>query len=161
MWPGLRIVHHRSVVLSLSFASLALGSRVPAVAAPAGALPIAIQTCVVEPGPDNTSLTYPYAEQRGLEGQAPGGYPRQIKPLVGHLAITYRNVGTAPATRVTFAVTYDGQRQRVVDRGTFSPGVQIAHTFATFRGTPFVGRQPTACAVTGARFADGSTAGAP
>lgn len=149
-----------TVVLALATVAAATPAAVSA--QPAGpALPVDVASCSVQPGPDNTSFTYPYAEQRGLEGQAAGGYPRQIKPLVGVLAIAYHVTGAEPATRVTFTVGYDGHARRVVDRGTFSPGAQIAHTFATFRGTPFVGRQPTSCAVTGVRFANGTTAGTP
>jgi hypothetical protein len=67
------------------------------------------------------------------------------------LQIRFVNNGATPISSVAFAVTEDGKTSTILDRGTFSPGVTISHSF----------RAPTytygaTCRVESVLFADGS-----
>jgi hypothetical protein len=72
------------------------------------------------------------------------------------LHISYVNRTQKTIDRVAFAVDYRGDVQRIVDAGTFSPGVTIDHEFGQFTGLAFLGNQPNSCSVAGVRFTDGS-----
>lgn len=77
--------------------------------------------------------------------------------VVGSLLhVRFVNTGTTPVSSVAFAVDEDGTTSTIQDRGTFSPGVTISHTF----------RAPTytygaSCKVASVLFADGSAWMAP
>ncbi len=129
-----------------------------ALASPAdGDAPIRISACTVGRAARTAYDGYPYTYDRGLLGAAPGGYPQQRGPVAHGLHVTYRNTSRSVATRVTFTVTYDGRQRRIADRGTFSPGAEIAHTFADFDDAQYAGPAPRVCAVSSVRFADGTT----
>ena len=56
-----------------------------------------------------------------------------------------------PLSSVAFNVTEDGKTSTIVDRGTFSPGVEISHTF---QGEMY--GYDASCKVASVLFADGS-----
>ncbi|HTV91239.1 MAG TPA: hypothetical protein VMG98_00835 [Verrucomicrobiae bacterium] len=77
--------------------------------------------------------------------------------IIGSLLnIRFVNGGTTPVSSVSFAVTEDGKTSTILDRGTFSPGVTISHTF---RNEPFAFE--ASCRVQSVLFADGSAWMAP
>jgi hypothetical protein len=70
------------------------------------------------------------------------------------LSVKFVNTGTVPATTVKFALNAGRYAQTIIDKGTFSPGVQIRHDFALADG---VDALPNAtCNVMEVDFADGS-----
>jgi hypothetical protein len=70
------------------------------------------------------------------------------------IALKFVNKSGIPATTVTFLVN-DGQyTQSIVDKGTFSPGVQIKHDFAVDSDTSTL--SDVTCKVAEVDFADGS-----
>ncbi|HEX3463753.1 MAG TPA: hypothetical protein VHS78_06875 [Candidatus Elarobacter sp.] len=69
------------------------------------------------------------------------------------LQLTFWNTDESVATLVTFDVTHDGTHTKVIDRGRFTRGVPIEHTFGDFNGT--YGGGDAQCAVTAVAFADG------
>jgi len=69
------------------------------------------------------------------------------------LQLTFQNTDASPATTVTFDVTHDGTHTKVIDRGRFTRGVPIEHSFGDFTGT--YGGGETQCTVTAVTFADG------
>jgi hypothetical protein len=142
-----------------AFRATTLGAAVLLVAArPAGhALPppIAIQSCAVE------KFAYePPAD--------PGWFlywlnpPNEYGLYTDGVTIRYVNATNKVASRVAFAVNYRGDLQRIIDAGTFSPGVTIEHTFGQLSGDAYVGGpQPNLCRVVAVRFEDGSVWTAP
>ncbi len=72
------------------------------------------------------------------------------------LNIRFVNNGPTPISSVAFDVSEDGKKTTIVDRGTFSPGVAIAHTF---RGEMY--GDEASCNVASVLFADGSAWMAP
>jgi hypothetical protein len=72
----------------------------------------------------------------------------------GYIEVKFINKSDVPATFVKFSVNDGRYTQSFVDNGTFSPGVQIKHTFPIRSG---VGRlsNPT-CNVAEVEFANGS-----
>ena len=75
-------------------------------------------------------------------------------PSIGNLRISFVNLAPVAATRVSFAVTEDGQTRVVEDNGTFSTGTAIDHEFTAI--------EPQAsglgsCAVASVSFADGTS----
>ena len=90
---------------------------------------------------------------------SPGG----ILPLtktVGPLHIDFRNDAKQPVVEARFKVHLDGRNVIIVDKGTFSPDVEIKHLFRNFSGGEhfLFSRQPQPhCSLVGATFADGST----
>jgi hypothetical protein len=77
------------------------------------------------------------------------------------LELNYVNVATQAATKIKFFVDYRGQRNLVVDTGTFSPGVKISHQFNDFSGMVWEGPTPDHCRAVWVKFADGSLWQAP
>ncbi|MDH2908909.1 MAG: hypothetical protein HKL92_05040 [Candidatus Eremiobacteraeota bacterium] len=90
---------------------------------------------------------------------SPGG----ILPLtktVGPLHIDFRNDAKQPVIEARFKVHLNGRDVIIVDKGTFSPDVEIKHLFRNFSGGEhfLFSRQPQPhCSLVGATFADGST----
>ncbi len=78
-------------------------------------------------------------------------------PVVDGIRIVYMNVGPVAANRVAFRADYRGDRQRIIDAGTFAPNVTIDHTFGAFSGDAFLGPNPNSCVAIAARFIDGTT----
>jgi hypothetical protein len=72
------------------------------------------------------------------------------------LRIAYHNTASIIATKVKFLVDYRGQRDLVVDTGSFAPGVKIAHDFSDFSGMVWEGPTPDHCRPIWVKFADGS-----
>ncbi len=72
------------------------------------------------------------------------------------LHIRFVNTGPTPVSSVAFNVSEDGKTSTIVDRGTFSPGVEISHTF---RGE--MSGYDASCKVASVLFADGSAWMAP
>ena len=89
---------------------------------------------------------------------SPGG----ILPLtktVGPLHIDFRNDAKQPVVEARFKVHLNGRNVIIVDKGTFSPDVEIKHLFRNFSGGEhfLFSRQPQPrCSLVGATFADGS-----
>lgn len=69
------------------------------------------------------------------------------------LQLTFQNTDESAAALVTFDVTHDGTHTKVIDRGRFTRGVPIEHTFSDFTGT--YGSSDAQCTVTAITFADG------
>jgi hypothetical protein len=68
------------------------------------------------------------------------------------LQLTFLNTDDTPATQVTFDVAHDGTHTTVIDRGRFSRGVSIEHSFDDPTGRYGGDAQCTVAAIT---FADG------
>jgi hypothetical protein len=68
------------------------------------------------------------------------------------LELSFRNTDATVATQVTFDVTVDGTHSTVVDRGRFSQGITIDHTFGGF---PALGDGSASCSIDQIVFADG------
>jgi hypothetical protein len=69
------------------------------------------------------------------------------------LQLTFLNTDDTVATQVTFDVVHDGTHTKITDRGRFSRGVPIEHTFDDFNGTYAGG--DAQCSVAAITFADG------
>jgi hypothetical protein len=74
-------------------------------------------------------------------------------PAGSNVTIAFLNTANVPATSVTFVVQSGSQTQILVDKGTFSPGTRIVHTFDE---SPFFA-DTTSVRVQGVTFADGNT----
>ncbi len=68
------------------------------------------------------------------------------------LQLTFLNTDDTPATQVTFDIAHGATHTTVVDRGNFSRGVAIEHSFDDFTGRYSADAQ---CTVTAITFADG------
>ncbi|MDB5026597.1 MAG: hypothetical protein JWO66_286 [Candidatus Eremiobacteraeota bacterium] len=77
-------------------------------------------------------------------------------PITDGVEIAYTNKAPLIANRVLFEVNYRGDRQRIVDVGTFAPNAPIDHTFGAISGDAFLGPNPDACVVLAVRFTDGT-----
>jgi hypothetical protein len=75
--------------------------------------------------------------------------------------IDFVNMSRVPATRVTFAVTLNGDNFVVHDSGSFAHDVTISHTYDTGSGESYVvgtsSAPGTSCRAIAVTFADGST----
>jgi hypothetical protein len=71
-----------------------------------------------------------------------------------YLNVNFVNNGKVPATNVTFVIDDGSSPAQIVDRGSFTPGVQIAHqireAYASNEG-------PAKCSVADVQFADGTS----
>lgn len=133
----------RSISSSALVLGIALG--VPSVARPAP-VPLQIQSCTIlqnHPIP-HRPFWHPF-----------GPYPYAASYTDG-VEIRYVNRAAQTATRVAFVVNYRGDVERIIDAGTFSPGVTIDHTFGQFTGDVWLGAKPNVCRVAAVRYADGS-----
>ena len=72
------------------------------------------------------------------------------------IQISYKNTYHLAATKVKFFVDYRGQRDIIVDKGTFSPGTKISHGFEDFSGMVWEGPTPDYCLPIYVKFSDGS-----
>jgi len=121
-------------VIHLSILTIAAAVAVAAISSPSAQAamtpsPIVITACVIQQaGPFRTS---------GIQ-------------------ISYKNTYTSPATKVKFFVDYRGQRDIIVDKGTFSPGVKISHEFEDFSGQVWEGSTPDYCMPIYIKFENGS-----
>jgi len=129
----------------LPFAGVSVSAQ-PAVA-PA-APPIAISSCDVPQW--RPAGAFPY--WRPWDYPVLGGGV----PVTDGITISYTNVSTLVADRVLFAVNYRGDKERIADVGTFSPGATINHTFGQFSGLAYLGSRPNGCRVAAIRFTDGT-----
>ena len=71
------------------------------------------------------------------------------------LSISFVNQADKPIVSVAFDVTAGGTTSRIVDKGTFSSGTQINHSFNAYEFRNSAG--DVACALKSVAFADGST----
>lgn len=141
---------------SAALLCLALGTE-PAGAQ--GAAPVRVKSCTVNQYmPTQPALRRYYWYDYGFAGPSvPYG-----SPYTDGISISFVNTSARTADRVVFGVNYRGDFQRVIDAGTFSPGVTINHTFAdVFSGYAYIGSKPNSCVVRVVRFKDGSTWRAP
>jgi hypothetical protein len=99
---------------------------------------------------------------------APGSGPVQLLECRIHrrmgyvepyrsVTITFVNTGNAGVDEVRFKIQYAGHTATLVDRGTFSKDVAIAHTYPAFWNVPFAGAKPDACMVDSVRYAGASS----
>jgi hypothetical protein len=72
------------------------------------------------------------------------------------IQISYKNNYSVAATKVKFFVDYRGQRDIIVDKGTFSPGVKISHEFEDFSGQVWEGSTPDYCLPVYIKFQNGA-----
>ena len=71
-----------------------------------------------------------------------------------NLNITYADAQKKAISSVTFAVSDGGTAmKKIVDTGTFSPGVEIAHVF----DWPYIESGRVTCKVSAVSYSDGST----
>ena len=135
---------------SFGLAAAALAAIVCAAPAPASAqsAPISVSSCTV--------LQYQGGARRPFWFQPPG--PARFGSLyTDGVKIVYANTTNKVITRVGFRVNYRGDIERVIDVGTFSPGVTIDHSFGEFSGLAYLGPRPNECRAVAVRFADGSS----
>ncbi|MGA7572313.1 MAG: hypothetical protein WBG27_03710 [Candidatus Aquilonibacter sp.] len=123
------------------FASLALSAAVataPSQSAYTGIQPVRVASCVLEPAAPSLDLAYsPFSAQ----GEA-------------STVISFVNQAPATIASVTFDVSDGRTTSRIIDKGTFSNGVAIEHSFVT----PELGNDPAglSCSVSSVAFKDGS-----
>jgi hypothetical protein len=80
----------------------------------------------------------------------------------GGIQLQYVNRSRIDVTAVTFGVIYRGQPGVITDRGTFSTGAVIKHTFPNyFFGQNYQGPTPEICRVRRVVFADGTVSVSP
>jgi hypothetical protein len=116
--------------------------------------PISVRSCTI--------LAYSPSSPNQLFYLQSGPPSQSNRTYTDGLKISYVNTSNKVVSRVGFRVTYRGHTERVIDAGTFSPGVTITHTFGSeFSGQPYFGAQPEVCRVAGVRFRDGTVWRAP
>jgi hypothetical protein len=104
------------------------------ITAPASA-PIRVTACSIDP-------EYSY----------PNGGDSPIRTLVArYLDIKFINVTRITISAVAFTIKDGASTKTIVDDGTFSPGVTIAHTFYS----PFRNNNKVVCRVSATDFNDG------
>jgi hypothetical protein len=86
------------------------------------------------------------------EYQVYGGDVVQRNLIGTQLDINFTNQTAMPISSVTFVVSDGSHQSEIVDNGTFSPGVSVAHTFES----PFSGLASVTCEPSTVAFADGS-----
>jgi hypothetical protein len=84
-----------------------------------------------------------------------GPYPYGA-PVTDGISISYVNRSEKVADRIVFEVDYRGERERIIDAGTFSPNVTIEHTFGNFTGQAYLGPTPNYCRAVVVRYKDGT-----
>jgi hypothetical protein len=96
-----------------------------------------------------------FSVNESYESAMRGGEAQEAPEFIASdITLTFVNKSNVPATTVTFLVN-DGQyTQSIVDKGTFSPGVQIKHDFAVDSRVSTLGN--ATLNVTEVDFADGS-----
>ncbi len=78
-----------------------------------------------------TSLNYDLANALGMIGGEAADAPQFAAKIdSGYVEVKFVNTGAVRATAVSFVLTNGDVTQRIVDNGTFRPGVPIQHTFA-------------------------------
>ena len=83
---------------------------------------------------------------------------RGSETVVGPLYITFLNDAQQNIDAIDFSVAIEQKHAVIHDVGTFSPGVTVAHQFATFNSKQWAylpKTQPT-CLVTYVKFGDGT-----
>ena len=86
----------------------------------------------------------------------------QIGLETGGIQLQYVNESRSDVTAATFGVIYRGQPGVITDRGTFSPGAVVKHTFTdVFFGQHYQGPTPEVCRVRRIVFADGTVSTSP
>ncbi|HTV93519.1 MAG TPA: hypothetical protein VMG98_12465 [Verrucomicrobiae bacterium] len=104
-----------------------------------GTAPVTVASCALEPAPPALSLPY---SPPSAAGEA-------------STAISFENEAPATVASVTFDVSDGRTTSRIVDRGAFSSGVAIDHSFFTPQFQDDLGN--VTCSVQAVAFTDGST----
>lgn len=133
-----------SLTAAFALAALASGLAAPASAQTQTAFtndPIAIQGFTA------------YSQFAPLASETSDGV--DLGPDSSDVTIAFVNTAAVPAKSVTFAVRSGRQTRIIVDKGTFSPGTRIVHTF---NESPEFD-DSSSVSVVGVAFADGSTWG--
>jgi len=123
-------------------ASLALSAAVataPVQYAYTGTSPVSVASCSLEPAAP--AISFPFGPP-SVSGSA-------------STAISFENEAPATVASVTFAVTDGRTTSQIVDKGTFSSGVSIDHSFITPEFQNDV--SDVTCSVQSVAFTDGST----
>jgi hypothetical protein len=132
-------------MIQISLAPVAASALATALVAPANAMsqtasvsdPVAIKrfsACL-----DYSTATPFYGADRGSEASV--------------VTISFADTANLPIKRVVFAVRAGNYRSLIVDKGTFSPGTRITHSFLRNRELG----QGSTVKVLNVTFADGST----
>jgi hypothetical protein len=106
-----------------------------------GTSPVTVASCALQPSAPSFSLPY-YGG-----GQTPAS--------AGSTAISFENEAPATVSSVTFDVSDGRTTSRIVDKGTFSSGVAIDHSFITPQFQDDLSN--VTCAVQAVAFTDGSS----
>jgi hypothetical protein len=131
--------------------------RFTAIAALAAGAPQAAlaQNNVVAFGNGPIAITSFHIDESYQAGVAGGELDPASQPGIESVRLKFTNTGVVPATVVKFVVSDDRATRVIVDKGTFSPGVQIDHNFVTGDGQDV--RPNVTCTVAEVDFADGSS----
>jgi hypothetical protein len=133
---------HTSITAALSVAALVTAFAAPASAQTETAFtdnPIAIQ---------NFSA---YSDPAVFGQTARDGF--DVSPNSSEVTIAFVNTGKIPATSVEFSIRAGRRTSIIVDKGIFSPGTRIVHTFE--KNPEF--DETSSVRVLAVTFADGST----
>jgi hypothetical protein len=122
--------------LSLATSAPAAAAIAPAAAAIA---PVSVVSC----------------DYSGMQGSGGMLIPATAPFQTSNLRVTFVNSAPLAATRVRFAVGYDGRTQMVEDAGTFSTGTSITQDFIPSANLRYNGS--ATCSVQSVTFSDGST----
>jgi hypothetical protein len=75
--------------------------------------------------------------------------PKMMSKKASGTQIVYKNMGTQTYSSVTFLVGYRNSEnnftRKVVDQGSFGPGVQIDHHFPLYNDVTYGGKATTLC----------------
>ncbi|HTU71139.1 MAG TPA: hypothetical protein VMF11_12580 [Candidatus Baltobacteraceae bacterium] len=113
-------------------------SPAPPQTAYTGIEPVRVASCALDAA--DPSIAYPFGPA------VPAG--------VSSTAISFVNTDQRPIASVVFTVSDGRTTSRIVDKGTFSSGVEIDHSFATPEFGDDLGS--VQCSVASVAFADGS-----
>lgn len=135
---------HRTGILAASLLTTLFALR--GIGAAQTSVPISIASCTVLEALQTLADPFP---------RPFGPYTRQY-PTANGVRIVYANNAAQSATQVAFDLNYLGESRHITDRGTFSPGTTINHTFGDFAGNAWLGPRLNRCSVVSVHFADGT-----
>jgi hypothetical protein len=86
--------------------------------------------------------------------------PKPLSHMAGGTNIVYVILGQKTAASITFAVGYRNASghylRRVIDAGSFAPGVTINHTLSLYNDVTYSGAQTTSCVPIEVKWAGGT-----
>jgi hypothetical protein len=101
-----------------------------------------------------TSFSIDERYAAGTIGGEAAAAPQFVAQLdSGYIELRFVNKSNVPATTVKFVVNKGQYRRSIVDEGSFTPGVQIKHTFAAVDVSEL---SNATCEIAEVDFADGS-----